>query len=963
MLVHEGDPRGARQVGRCVIPVGNWDGEIRTRPRGQESNVVAEGYFPVLAMNGTKYAGDLRVCLRACLGPSSKLRRVLEAAKAAVDQTSVGGETQELLRVLGEKEVADPGDRAAMVVRRFMHEAEPQGEHRTNCFRVGGPGGPLTRASLDSEDLSNTSSVIVEPSANQIPVESAPLSSFQLNEALAKFDVSNTLPVWPTPKGSLYHPPETHGEPPPTPRQLEGQARKGRLGATNARPSGGRKAPSIFTSQGKDPRSPGHSHAGVQNKQQAPNRTLLDPPQNRHVGEEETQALMVTTSVSPERQAPHANLDPNSFEQDRGRAENFEPPAGSSDSSHLDTAANSAVGGRDHDMYLAKLLNRGKELQEKMAQAAGNSHSTGVVTGDDLAIDELAPPLASSFPALGMKNLTEIPQPGLVSGARLGSALRNDIEGIFDTLSDTGTAGDEAGVSVRDPEARGHEDRVVNLLLAAAGPPPSSLAFPALAEVERRRADSLAQVRFLRIRLSRLVMFGSMTSAPEGHGWQLRFRLPAFTAPPGRSRRTRRTAGLPGTSNGCDNAGTTRVISLPVPARVPASSQGKRRTSGRGRVANAGARVGSMLRVRRGYGAADLVVGETSMLSEVVCAVNVNDACVRHWMDAGVEFLLVDGRTEGAPPVQQKKTQKQQQQKQLQQAHAALSSTVGPGDRVAAVATLPLRDLVLSAELGMATTLDLTEVVDFWAAEDARAAAAGLRGRGGRLVRNPYRGDAVTAARPLVLGDRAVGALAVALELVPGEVDVSPEHSRPEVERASGGRQNQGAERGKSKRDGPETTREGDALRDEEGEEGDETVPLSATARLTEKQQKSSSSLFNGDASPEVGVAEKRATFAGMEETTETAGEQEDKGSETNDWVRTASTQGALAPAGRAEEERRGTSLQQDATMGEAAATSQEGLAVMLRLKGLTLAETTGAEVEHVRVAYSFNQVRVERRT
>ena len=95
VLVHEGGPRGARHVGRCVIPVGNWGGKLDTHPGSGESDVVADSYFPVLSLDGNRYAGDLRVCLRACLGPRSKLRSLVTLGKMAADKvTTMGGKTQ-----------------------------------------------------------------------------------------------------------------------------------------------------------------------------------------------------------------------------------------------------------------------------------------------------------------------------------------------------------------------------------------------------------------------------------------------------------------------------------------------------------------------------------------------------------------------------------------------------------------------------------------------------------------------------------------------------------------------------------------------------------------------------------------------------------------------------------------------------------------------------------------------------
>ncbi|CAM9964364.1 unnamed protein product, partial [Hapterophycus canaliculatus] len=556
------------------------------------------------------------------------------------------------------------------------------------------------------------------------------------------------------------------------------------------------------------------------------------------------------------------------------------------------------------------------------------------------------------------------PQPGLFSGALLDSSLRDDIEGIFDTLSDGGGPGadaDEIGALVRDPETRGNEGRVVDLLLAAAGPPPSSLAFPALAAVERRRADALARVRFLRLRLSRLVMFGSMASSAEGHGWQLRFRLPAFATPPGRGSAAggRRAEGARATSGGPGGgARNTRVVSVPVPPRVSASTLGKSKTAvtavRRGRsTSGTSGNAASVLRVRRGFGACDLVVGETSLLEEVVCAVDVDDACVTQWMGAAVEFLLVDGRTDGAPCPRSTGRLRNHPHPETQQRRKQ-STTVGPGDRVAAVATLPLRDLVLSAELGVAATLDLVEVSDFWAAEDARVAASGRTGRGGRPLRNPYRSEpsAGGGARPLVLGDRAIGALAVALELVPGEPDVSPEHSRPEVERWSKGPRQQGVPSARAE------TEAGGQEGDRAPEDGSEEV-VREDASLTPSPGvasgrtgwDSSAGGRGGDAratdeSRRVGGAEPRASGEPWES----------GGQDPHEKIHDLDA-GPPAPLTA----RRSSSLERGWQDGggtvDTGLLDMDPCAVVLRIDELLLAPPVGFKVDRVRVAYSFTQV------
>ncbi|CBJ27795.1 conserved unknown protein [Ectocarpus siliculosus] len=920
VLVHEGDPSGgARHAGRCVVPVGgsSWGGHGQ-----RESRVVAEGYFPVLSLRDG----------------SSKVRTVLAVAKMATttaDESSPAGE--------GGRRIADGGtpfaDRSGSTAAG--HEEVDAGRRSGLGFRRSGEAyvGLPERASFDSADLTNGWSEAPPPgdaaTTERLARDSAPLSSFQLNEALAKFDASDTLPIWPTPRGSLYRPPEALGQALSAPAIGQHQANRGRpagAGANNAGPR--RKAsPTSKTVGGRLTRSP-PARVGVALTGTTRVASVVGgAPPERKTGD-------LRPSVSPERQAPEpatgTDLDRASVSLGDGRGgRRDETPAPPSQGPPPPSAAAAPAGSaarEDGAGGLSELLNRGKELRDKMALAAAGSN-------------DRAPPASPS--SSGLATLTA--QPGLVSGAPLDSSLRDDIEGIFDTLSDVGQGVD---VSVRDPETRGGESRVVDLLLSAAGPPPASLAFPALAAMERRRADSLARVRFLRIRLSRLVMFGSMTSAGEGHGWQLRFRLPAFAAPPGRGSTAAagRRASVAQASKG-GSARNARVVSVPVPPRVSPSTLGKGKAAAavrRGRSTATGTTTktttttsrsaASVLRVRRGFGACDLVVGETSLLEELVCAVDVDDTCVAQWMDTAVEFLLVDGRTDGAPrPRQPGKNHNHPHLRKKQR-----SSTVGPGDRVAAVATFPLRDLVLSADLGVAATLDLIEVSDFWAAEDARAAAAGRTGRGGRPLRNPYRSDeGGGGARPLVLGDRAVGALAIALELVPGEPDVSPEHSRPEVERWTKGSRQQGAAAAAT------------AAAEAEG--------------LEESAEEEHHGVIRTEASsppplPAGGVRILREPSAdGRDGTFEAGGEACSAAVEPGGWAEGSPGGEKHEPSGSLTASMP-PDLDGDGDWKEASGVVAVGpldtsLAVVLRIGDLTLAPPLGPGAEQVRVAYSFTQV------
>lgn len=974
MLVYEGNPAGARHVGRCVVPVGGWGGQLDAHPGSRESGVVADGYFPVLSLDGHKYAGDLGVCLRTCLGGSSKLRNVVAAAKSAADRTSLGEGRREIIEALGDGtplqadgERDDSGAMAGSRGEEGLLEAGRRKGPGVRQAREVYSGGFPARASFDSADLMDGSSEGVPAASTtaRLPLGSAPMSSFQLNEALAKFDASDTLPMWPTPKGSLYHPPETYGEAPPRTHASQRQA-KGRLAAGVKAGVGTKNSPvSSKVPSGVSRSSPTRVGAALTGNTRTPSIIAGEPPKRDSGDRAEPKEFGLSTS--PERQAPdpyrpdanRATALSGGHDRDRADAEASTSPRRAAAASPRRLRGGGAAAALASDpsrdgRYLSELLNRGKNLRDKMILAAGPD-------GAAPASSPPPPPASTnaSLPEDGAGNLAGfIARPGFVSGAQLGSSLRDDIEGIFDTLSDGDPPlDDDAGVLVRDPETRGNESRVVDLLLAAAGPPPSSLAFPALAAVERRRADSLARVRFLRIRLSRLVMFGSMASAPEGHGWQLRFRLPAFATPPGQSGAAagRRSRGAPAARGG--NARNARVVSVPIPPRVPAATLGKSKASVRRGSSASGTAAGSaasVLRVRRGFGACDLVVGETSLLEEVVCAVDVDDACVSQWMDAALEFLLVDGKTDGAPrPRPSGHLANHPHLKQQQQQQRKVSSTVGPGDRVAAVATLRLRDLILSADLGVATTLDLVEVSDFWAAEDARAASSGRAGRRGRPLRNPYRSEVPGGgARPLVLGDRAVGALAVALELVPGEQDVSPEHSRPEVERWSQGPRQRGAEAGQA-----ETGARISQWEESTGEDGGDGAgrtdvghasppPAAAGARKP--------SGGGGGDPPDVGDTEAskaRSSASGfLEDPAETATSKEGEERESDARPVASPSPAARSPPTLGGSWKKGS--------GAAATTALDvDCAVVLRIDELSLVPAAGSGVEQVRVAYSFTQV------
>ncbi|CAN0027095.1 unnamed protein product, partial [Phaeothamnion confervicola] len=358
-------------------------------------------------------------------------------------------------------------------------------------------------------------------------------------------------------------------------------------------------------------------------------------------------------------------------------------------------------------------------------------------------------------------------------------------------------------------------DGAVDLVLQTVGPAPAQLVFPTLAALDRTRLNRLSRVRFLRLRVQRLVMFASVTSSPEGCGWQLRLRLPPAAVVPVEPPAP--VAGGDGDTSGSDGrrgaamprrgraaraeaagGGPRDVVTVPIPARTSGISgraragvgaAGMRSHGGGGRGAAAGASAAavaaSTARVRRGFGAADLVVGDAALAHEVVCGVDVTDATVQRWTDGGasIDIVLVDGRDRrprGAP-----------------EAAAASGSAaptgmvvgggmVGPDDRVVAVGRLPLRELLASADLSVAATVDLQEVVDFWAAETVRS---GVRGRGGAPLANPYHrrggggggyenngsgwaggsGGGGGGGGTLALGRRSVATVLLSLELLGGQ--------------------------------------------------------------------------------------------------------------------------------------------------------------------------------------------------
>jgi hypothetical protein len=567
--------------------------------------------------------------------------------------------------------------------------------------------------------------------------------SFQLNEARAQFDDSDSLPVWPTPRGNVYTAPEARGVA-ALPVQHEERPRTNPQQPSTriTRRSRGSAAPPTTDTRQTAPasrsRSPPTSSSAAQQQQQ----------------QQQQQQHYATAAVQPDvAPSHHAQRAP-------------ELPAQQVD-------ADGAL--------LAQLLSRGEVLRQRMLKA-----STG--TASSAADSQHTAAAAGSLAAAGLPVQFPVRVPAApVAGVGRRHGPLDDIDGSYGAFSDEGSEASEVyygGLSgqrqqqsqqqqqrgggwggFRDAEQIADEDRMVDLLLKAAGPPPTSLAFPSLSALERARSEALQQVRFVRIRLHRLVMFGSLTSAADGCGWQLRFRLPPCCIAPNAG-----SAGSAADQQRCRDG----MVAVPVPTRASSSSAAAAKAQGkRGSTASAGitaaaaaaaaaASRGASQRVRRGYGCTDLAVGETVLYEEVVCAVHMDDAACRTWMSTTLDLLLVDGSEKGLPATATAAAASSHKPAQLLPPAPPL---VVSSDKVAGLARLPLRDVLLSPELGAAVSVDVKEVVDFWAA--GKKGSSAVRGRGGHPLHNPYRGPGLEDAT-LMLGKRAIGALVVSVVLLPG---------------------------------------------------------------------------------------------------------------------------------------------------------------------------------------------------
>ncbi|KAG5176704.1 hypothetical protein JKP88DRAFT_334681 [Tribonema minus] len=456
-----------------------------------------------------------------------------------------------------------------------------------------------------------------------------------------------------------------------------------------------------------------------------------------------------------------------------------------------------AQGGGGDGALLARLLHRGERLRRELMQATATTAAEAGANLTDLSADPTA-----TLAAIGLEEdfplhlaAANFARRGLQAGAIPREGGPANEEALSDESSDAGHSvglggGDSGGF--HSAYRLEDEERAVDLLLAMAGPPPSTLAFPSLSMLERARLDALQRVRFVRVRLHRLVMFGSMTAAPEGHGWQLRYRLPPGAMPVVSVTDGDAAAAAPLQQQQPQPGRQQRgaLISLPVPARR-AHAHGSGGSGAAAAGSRPGGRVGRgkerrqapqpMLRVRRSYGAADLTIGETTLYEETVCAIELDDATCCRWMDATLDVLLVDGAHKGLPPPPHARGAAQQQAAPPPQQQPLAASQ----DRVVGLARVPLRNLLLSPELRVAASADIIEVIDFWGEGGGGAGGRGRRAQQPPL-HNPYRGKGLEDT-DLMLGKRAVGALAATLELLPGEAQPDAQQLRVLGSTSSGG--------------------------------------------------------------------------------------------------------------------------------------------------------------------------------
>ncbi len=324
------------------------------------------------------------------------------------------------------------------------------------------------------------------------------------------------------------------------------------------------------------------------------------------------------------------------------------------------------------------------------------------------------------------------------------------------------------------------DSSVLRAILDAASPPPASLAFPSVTMGDIARVEALASVRFLRIRLHRLVMFGSSTSNAQGCGWQLRFRLPPEAEP-------------------FDGSMT---VSFPVVPNNNAMVGGNSHThSRRSTHASSSKNEKAVGGRRKGHGAVHLSLGETIISSETVCAIYMSDAVASRWIPTegnssssshqpsegvcGIDVLLVDGQSESPP---------------TPESDSIPPPLVSNADRVAGLAHVPLCYVLMSPSLSAVSTVDIKEVVhggggfkglDSSSRKSSNdGASQQQQQKGSRKSINhhhhsegPLNNNKRNDNNEMVVGKRSVGTISVEVELLPAASRVS---NNEEMKLASG---------------------------------------------------------------------------------------------------------------------------------------------------------------------------------
>ncbi len=284
------------------------------------------------------------------------------------------------------------------------------------------------------------------------------------------------------------------------------------------------------------------------------------------------------------------------------------------------------------------------------------------------------------------------------------------------------------------------------------------------------RVEALAAVRFLRIRLCRLVMFGSSTSNAQGCGWQLRFRLPPEAEPVDGSM----TVSVPVVPNSNVMVGGNRRVNHPRRSFNLSSSKNEKTIAAQ----------------RKGCGAVHLSLGETTISSETVCAIYMSDVVASRWIPVegsssstsfssskvaseggcGIDVLLIDGKNEAPPPPK---------------SDSIPPPLVTSEDRVAGLAHVPLCNVLMSPSLSALATVDLKEVVHHGCFGDSsdsspRQKASGVvdsqKRRGTRKSTGHHSEGGLngrSSEQQLNIGKRSIGTISVEVELLPATRRVS----------------------------------------------------------------------------------------------------------------------------------------------------------------------------------------------